>query len=72
MMQPQRRRFVRVKEAVVYAGIPRRTLYRLIHAGRIDARKDGTRQTFIDLDTIDRYFAELPKVQKTTPGDIND
>jgi hypothetical protein len=49
------------REACLYGRFGHTLLYALINAGRIDAYKRGTR-TMIDLDSIDRMHAAMPKI----------
>jgi len=55
-----RMRRVTVKEACAYARMGKSRLFELIAAEKIDAYKDG-RSTLVDLNSIDRYQAKLPK-----------
>jgi excisionase family DNA binding protein len=55
------RLFFTVHEAQTMLGISRATAYRLIGAGRLDARKLGCR-TLITAASIERLADELPKV----------
>ena len=48
-----------IPNAAQAAGLGRSTLYELIAAGRIEARKAGGR-TLIPADSLRRYLAELP------------
>jgi len=50
-----------VREACDYGGFGKTSAYALIHEGRIKAVK-LRRRTFVDLDTVDRYLASLPKL----------
>jgi hypothetical protein len=52
-------RLVPLKEAVHYGRFSKSQAYNLIRAGKIKARKQGSR-TLIDLDTIDEYQRTLP------------
>jgi len=52
-----------IADAVKISGIGRTTLYELIGAGKIDARKVGNR-TLIPADSLRSYIASLP------PADI--
>lgn len=45
--------------AVQVSGLGKTTLYELIGAGKLDARKAGNR-TLITADSLRRYIAELP------------
>lgn len=54
-------RLAKIREACEYARIGKSKLYTLINAGKIDAIKEG-RSTLIDLNSIDRYYADLPKM----------
>jgi excisionase family DNA binding protein len=40
-------------------GVSRQSIYNLLAAGKISARKFGTR-TLVDADSVRRYFATLP------------
>lgn len=55
-------RLVKLKEALRYGAMSKSKLYRLIDAGKIGAYKRGW-ETMIDLDTIDAYHANLPKLE---------
>lgn len=48
------------RDAEVILSISHATLYRLIAAGRLDARKLGCK-TLVTADSIERLIAELPK-----------
>jgi len=61
------RRLLKVKEALVYAGVGRTKLYELIAAGKIEAVKDGG-STLVDRDSIDRYHASLPALELKRVG----
>jgi hypothetical protein len=61
-------RYVLAAEACKYGSMSRRQLHRLIRSGQIDARKGGHRTTWIDLDSIDRYFESLPKLKSEPHG----
>ena len=50
-----------IKEAEVILSISHAQIYRLIDAGRLDARKIGSR-SFITAASIDSFLASLPKV----------
>jgi excisionase family DNA binding protein len=54
-------RYGTVKEACQYGRFGLTKCYELINQGKIDAVKDGTKTTLIDLDSIDRYQKALPK-----------
>jgi excisionase family DNA binding protein len=65
-MRPQelslvRPRFARMKVACQYSGYGQSKMYELIRSGKIAAVKDG-RTTLVDLDSVDRYHASLPKI----------
>jgi excisionase family DNA binding protein len=62
--ETDRPRYARIREACEYSNISRTTLYELIHAGKIEAKKGGRHTTWVDLDSVDRYFADLPKLEK--------
>ena len=51
-------------EACVYAGLGRTKLDGLIDAGLIEAKKEDPANprsmVFVDLDSVDRYFENLP------------
>lgn len=55
------RRLAHLKDALVYGRISKSKFYRLIEAGELEAFKDG-KLTFVDLNSIDRYHAALPKL----------
>jgi hypothetical protein len=64
---PQRRRLASFKAACAYGGFKKDKAYALINSGVIDAYKMG-HQTMVDLDTIDRYHASLPRI---VPRELN-
>jgi predicted site-specific integrase-resolvase len=49
------------KETEALLGISHATCYRLINAGKLDARKIASK-TVITRESIERFLAELPKV----------
>jgi hypothetical protein len=59
--EPPRRALYSPKEAEAILGISHATLYRLIKAGRLDARKIDNKTVVTD-DSIRRFIADLPKV----------
>lgn len=52
-----------IADAVVATGISRSTLYELIAAGKVDARKEGTRTLVLTASLAD-HIASLPKVKE--------
>jgi Helix-turn-helix domain len=56
-----------IKEAEVILSISHAGIYRLIGAGRLDARKIGSR-TFIAADSIERFLQSLPRVGQPVPS----
>lgn len=50
-----------IKEAEVILSVSHAQIYRLIDAGRLDARKIGSR-SFITATSIETFLASLPKV----------
>jgi len=56
-----------LKEAEVILSISHAQIYRLIGAGRLDARKIGSR-TFIAADSIERFLKSLPRVGEPVPA----
>jgi hypothetical protein len=56
-----KRRLGNFKVGCTYGGFGRTKAYELIEAGKIDAYKMG-HQTMIDLNSVDRYHASLPKI----------
>ena len=59
------RRLGTVREATAYGRFSHTKLYDYINEGRIDAYKRGNR-TLIDLDSVDRMHAALPKIEPQT------
>ncbi len=55
------KRLATARQACDYGNFGHTLLYDLINAGRIDAYKRG-RQTLIDLDSIDRMHAAMPRI----------
>jgi excisionase family DNA binding protein len=53
-------RWASLKEAEIYAHIPRRTLRRWIAEGRLPADRIGPRQIQVDLNDVDRLRAPIP------------
>ncbi len=49
------------KETEVLLSVSHAQLYRLIGAGRLDARKIGSR-TFVTVESIETFLTSLPKV----------
>jgi excisionase family DNA binding protein len=66
--ETDRPRYARIREACHYSSLSRAVLYELIRAGKIDARKGGVRTTWVDLDSVDRYFESLPKLKNDPHG----
>ena len=61
MTAPENRlRRVTIKEACAYARMGKSRLFQLIADGKIDSYKDG-RSTLVDLNSVDRYHAKLPR-----------
>jgi hypothetical protein len=55
------------REACTYGRFSHTTLYDFINEGKVDAYKRG-KSTLVDLDSIDRMHAALPKIRpKTKP-----
>lgn len=52
------------KETEALLGISHSTCYRLINAGKLDARKIGNK-TVITRESIERFLADLPKVGRS-------
>jgi excisionase family DNA binding protein len=52
--------------AAAMLGYSKRTISRLISAGKIEARKDGGR-TLVDVVSLKAYYASLPKVDGPAP-----
>jgi predicted site-specific integrase-resolvase len=52
------------KETEALLGISHATCYRLINAGKLDARKIASK-TVITRESIERFLAELPKAGRT-------
>jgi excisionase family DNA binding protein len=50
------------EDAAATLAISRRQLYRLIGAGKIKARKAGTRTTLIDAASVKAYYDALPGI----------
>jgi excisionase family DNA binding protein len=61
MSDTPKRRLGNFKVGCSYGGFGRTKAYELIEAGKIDAYKMG-HQTMIDLNSVDRYHASLPKI----------
>jgi excisionase family DNA binding protein len=55
-----------IKEAAAAVGLSRRTLYQLIGAGLLDARKAGSR-TIIVAASLRSYVASLPEARIKRP-----
>jgi excisionase family DNA binding protein len=53
-------RYARVQQAMTYVGVGKTKVYQLMNDGKITAFKDG-RRTWVCLDSIDAYYASLPK-----------
>jgi hypothetical protein len=53
---------VTIPRAVEVSGLGRTTLYQLISAGKIDARKQG-RRTLVIVESLSRHLDSLPKVE---------
>ena len=51
---------VKPLEAAIMLGESRSTIYRLIHAGELDAFKRGS-STLVTVESIRRYIANLPR-----------
>jgi excisionase family DNA binding protein len=62
LASPQHLRLGTPKEACAYGRFSNTTLYDLINAEKIDAYKRG-RYTLVDLNSIDRLNATLPKIK---------
>lgn len=62
------RRLITMKDACRDGQFSRSFAYKLIHKGRITAYKMG-RKLMIDADSLDRYRASLPPVEKNNSGD---
>ena len=54
------------REAAAVLSISKRNLSRLIRAGKIEARKAGTR-TLVDFASLKAYYASLPKKTNDLP-----
>ena len=48
------------RDAAAFLSISKRSLSRLIHDGKIEARKHGPR-TLVDVASLKAYYASLPK-----------
>jgi predicted DNA-binding transcriptional regulator AlpA len=55
-----------IKEAEVILSTSHAQIYRLISAGRLDARKIGSR-SFITAESIEAFLASLPKIGPERP-----
>ena len=53
---------VTIPKAVEVSGLGRTTIYQLIGAGKIDARKQG-RRTLVIVESLSRHLESLPKVE---------
>ena len=53
---------VTIPKAVEVSGLGRTTIYQLIGAGKIDARKQG-RRTLVIVESLSRHLKSLPKVE---------
>jgi len=62
-------RFVRVKQAVEYAGVSRGRLYQWAQKHPNLFRKDGT-SSFVDLDVIDQIHNALPVSMGGQPASL--
>ena len=58
---PERPRYVKFNDALSYGNFTRYKLYDLIAQGKVVAVKSD-RLTLIDLDSVDAYYAGLPRV----------
>jgi hypothetical protein len=65
--QAAARFFFSVRETQAILGISHASLYRLIAAGALDARKLGTK-TLITAESIERLASHLPKVGCSSTG----
>ena len=54
-------RFATVREVCVYTKLSKATIYALLNEQKIVAYKPLPRKTLIDLDSVDQYFATLPR-----------
>jgi len=53
---------VTIPKAVEVSGLGRTTIYQLIGAGKIDARKQG-RRTLVMVESLSRHLESLPKAE---------
>lgn len=54
------------RDAAAFLSISKRSLSRLIRAGKIEARKNGPR-TLVDVASLKAYYASLPKKTDHAP-----
>jgi excisionase family DNA binding protein len=52
-----------VQKAAIYLGLSDRSIYKLLEAEKIEAKKEG-RKTLVLRQSLDRYLAELPAFGK--------
>jgi excisionase family DNA binding protein len=68
--EPVRPRLMAFKEACLYGGFGRWKAYSLIREGKLTAYRMG-KKTMIEVASIDRYHASLPKIGETpAPGGL--
>lgn len=58
-------RCLRIEEALVYAGLSRSALYRLISQKKVVVRKAGS-ASLIEKESLDRYLDDLPGFKSRT------